>query len=117
MLEAVERASVQEALNHTWLKTNAPSAGSPPREAMSPRPEHWTPGKEASPAPPSGGASEISEPISNVPTPLKPRSWDSSRNMAYSPPVGTPAEEHSAAKSSPARQHEQSPLVERRSKS
>merc|ERR1719327_2562213 len=118
------RASVEDALRHVWLTSHgwfAPPASAPLASwsAATPQEEQWTPGRVQRQA--SGGSATssvaISEPISNVPTPLKPRSWDSSRNMAYSPPVGTPAEEHSAAKSSPARQHEQSPLVERRSKS
>lgn len=85
--DPAQRITVQAALCHPWLKMPAVLEGSindaqeatagtieegstPSKMARSRPKEAWSPGA-----------------IGNVPTPLQPRSYDPSRNMAYTPPV------------------------------
>jgi len=99
MPEPTQRVSVEAALHHPWLKLAAvfedaakeaaavaaaeaaeiaqAAEKAPCSPARSRRKDARSPG--------SGVASKDS--VGNVPTPLKPRSYDPSRNMAYTPPV------------------------------
>eukprot|EP00930_Biecheleria_cincta_P025710 TRINITY_DN18253_c0_g1_i1.p1 TRINITY_DN18253_c0_g1~~TRINITY_DN18253_c0_g1_i1.p1 ORF type:complete len:878 (-),score=158.25 TRINITY_DN18253_c0_g1_i1:285-2918(-) len=90
--DPAQRITVQAALCHPWLRlaavfeegvtepqeamAEAAGEGSTPSKMRRSRPKGaWTPG------------TANKESIGNVPTPLQPRSYDPSRNMAYTPPV------------------------------
>jgi len=105
--EAHLRITVDAALRHPWLaapvsRSTAPAPAA--REVSTDEPEETGPRRgrdrgEVTEAPqspqrtraqdprsPSTGRASVNS-IDNVPTPLKPRSWDPHRNIAYTPPM------------------------------
>mmetsp|Transcript_7179 Transcript_7179/g.20179 ORF Transcript_7179/g.20179 Transcript_7179/m.20179 type:complete len:824 (+) Transcript_7179:54-2525(+) len=106
--EAESRITVEGALRHPWLLRAAGSTNHEVQTVVAPEvashgePEETGPSQELSErlmeVPPSPPCNKIKDPrspstgrspnsIDNVPTPLKPRSWDPHRNIAYTPPM------------------------------
>eukprot|EP00747_Dinoflagellata_sp_TGD_P212053 gnl/TRDRNA2_/TRDRNA2_85190_c0_seq1.p1 gnl/TRDRNA2_/TRDRNA2_85190_c0~~gnl/TRDRNA2_/TRDRNA2_85190_c0_seq1.p1 ORF type:complete len:1077 (+),score=171.38 gnl/TRDRNA2_/TRDRNA2_85190_c0_seq1:124-3231(+) len=99
--EVSQRATVEEALGHPWVQNHAweesddnnyisepactkvdePLSPIAASEPSSPFPN----GKVAVQSPSTDAKSHAS--VEDVPTPLNPREWDPSRNIAYSPPL------------------------------
>jgi len=124
--DAKQRMTVESALRHPWLvKLNhgastvelplaysqpeveeASSSGGEPEETSRPRGRRETAENSLSPVRGRQGtrspaSTRSGNSIENVPTPLKPRSWDPDRNIAYTPPVEGEDDEASNDHSTP----------------
>eukprot|EP00933_Yihiella_yeosuensis_P039872 TRINITY_DN34058_c0_g1_i1.p1 TRINITY_DN34058_c0_g1~~TRINITY_DN34058_c0_g1_i1.p1 ORF type:complete len:911 (-),score=185.62 TRINITY_DN34058_c0_g1_i1:198-2930(-) len=77
-----DRYTVDEALNHPWLQTKKESSPQPPvaNKVLSTMTNNEK-------GPFSSPERKSHKEVSDVPTPLRPRAWTASRNIAYTPPV------------------------------
>lgn len=102
--DAELRITVDCALRHPWIQKTVPAVPevqtiTAPEVASRGEPEETGPVQDHMEVPPSPPCNKIKDPrspstgraspnsIENVPTPLKPRSWDPHRNIAYTPPM------------------------------